>query len=101
MQSRETLPQQNDQPVSTISHSQATWPAGLFLGVCMVARGEIGFLIINLASQVGLVGKEAFLISTWAITLNTLIDPASIGIFLKTQVGRSIEQGKWGHMKAE
>lgn len=69
---------------------QPVWPAALFLGTALMSRGEIGFLIINLASQEGLVNEQAFNVATWAIVLNTLAGPMSIGILMHTQHGQDI-----------
>uniref|UniRef100_V5EUC9 Cation/H+ exchanger transmembrane domain-containing protein n=1 Tax=Kalmanozyma brasiliensis (strain GHG001) TaxID=1365824 RepID=V5EUC9_KALBG len=69
---------------------QPVWPAALFLGTALMSRGEIGFLIINLASQEGLVNEQAFNVATWAIVLNTLAGPMSIGILMRTQHGQDI-----------
>lgn len=66
------------------------WPSSLFLGLALMSRGEIGFLIINIASQGGLVGQQAFNVAIWAITLNTLAGPMSIGILMRTHYGHSI-----------
>lgn len=66
------------------------WPAALFLGTALMSRGEIGFLIINIANQGGLVGQQAFNVGIWAITLNTLAGPMSIGILMRSQYGQSI-----------
>ncbi|PWN87583.1 Sodium/hydrogen exchanger, partial [Acaromyces ingoldii] len=63
--------------------AEAAWPAALFVGSALVARGEIGFLIVNLAYQGGLLSSEAFLVATWAITLNTIVGPACVGILLR------------------
>ncbi|PWZ00964.1 hypothetical protein BCV70DRAFT_199329 [Testicularia cyperi] len=68
----------------------ALWPPVLFLGLALMSRGEIGFLIINIARQGGLVSETAFNVAIWAITLNTLAGPMSIGTLMKTEHGRSI-----------
>ncbi|KAH7338219.1 Cation/H+ exchanger [Rhizoctonia solani] len=44
-----------------------SWPAGLFVGMALVTRGEIGLLILNIAQAEGLVGEEAFGVGIWAI----------------------------------
>ncbi|KAJ1021940.1 hypothetical protein NDA16_003702 [Ustilago loliicola] len=66
------------------------WPAALFLGTALMSRGEIGFLIMNIANQGGLIGQQAFNVGIWAITLNTLAGPMSIGILMRSQHGQSI-----------
>ncbi|KAF4991726.1 hypothetical protein FGRMN_7637 [Fusarium graminum] len=59
------------------------------VGIGMVARGEIGYLISALAESKGIFGgagegqpSELFLIVTWAITLCTLIGPISVGLIV-------------------
>lgn len=66
------------------------WPAALFLGIALMSRGEIGFLIMNIANQGGLIGQQAFNVGIWAITLNTLAGPMSIGILMRSQHGQNI-----------
>ncbi|EIN12653.1 hypothetical protein PUNSTDRAFT_60904 [Punctularia strigosozonata HHB-11173 SS5] len=74
-----------------------SWPSAMFLGLSLVARGEIGFLIINIASQQSLVSSEAFNVAVWAITLNTIVGPATVGILLRSVPARNaILGGRWG-----
>lgn len=66
---------------------------GLILGSAMVARGEIGYLISSLAeadgvfqqSEVSSSGEpsELFLITTWAITLCTIVGPVTMGYLVE------------------
>lgn len=63
------------------------WPAALFLGVSLMSRGEIGYLIINIANRSGLVGQQAFNVAIWAITLNTLAGPLAIAFLMRSQYG--------------
>ncbi|KAL6920841.1 hypothetical protein ACHAP8_004957 [Fusarium lateritium] len=60
------------------------------VGIGMVARGEIGYLISSLAESKGIFGRsengqssEIFLIVTWAITLCTLAGPICVGLVTK------------------
>lgn len=47
-----------------------------FLGLALVARGEIGLLISQIAyTEAGLLSSDAFLVTTWAIVLCTVIGP--------------------------
>jgi hypothetical protein len=63
----------------------------------LVARGEIGFLIINIASEHRLVGQEAVMVAIWAIVLNTFVGPICVGLFLRSdRVLQSIFQSEWG-----
>ncbi|SNX87915.1 uncharacterized protein MEPE_06626 [Melanopsichium pennsylvanicum] len=79
------------------------WPVSLFLGTALMSRGEIGFLVINIAKQGDLIGQQAFNVGIWAIVLNTLAGPISIGILMRTRHGQSIikrepnsQPGRWG-----
>jgi hypothetical protein len=64
------------------------YPASI-LGLAMVARGEIGFLISSLAESNGIFasagsGKDdTFLIVTWAIVLCTVIGPVGVGLLVR------------------
>ncbi|KAK3933739.1 sodium/hydrogen exchanger family protein [Diplogelasinospora grovesii] len=83
------------------------YPAAI-LGLAMVPRGEIGFLISSIAQSQGVFGageSEIFLIATWAIVLCTLIGPLCVGLLvrrvkaLESKAGPSARQevlGVWG-----
>ena len=64
------------------------YPASI-LGIAMVARGEIGFLISAIAESNGTFGSsstgdsEIFLIVTWAIVLCTIIGPLGVGLLVR------------------
>ncbi|KAL1954891.1 hypothetical protein VTO42DRAFT_480 [Malbranchea cinnamomea] len=103
---------QNDQrpmgPQKASSNSQGTAPEGAYppssalppkpislypssiLGLSMVARGEIGYLIASLAETGGVFSRnpsgddagkssQIYLVVVWAITLCTLFGPISVG----------------------
>ncbi|CDR98867.1 uncharacterized protein SPSC_04442 [Sporisorium scitamineum] len=70
--------------------SAPVWPASLFLGTALMSRGEIGFLVINIAYQGGLLSEQAFNVGIWAIVLNTLVGPVSIGTLMRTQHGQNL-----------
>jgi Kef-type K+ transport system membrane component KefB len=81
------------------------WPPAVFLGLSLVARGEIGFLIINVARQAGILActsdsptaLQAFDVGVWAITMNTFIGPTVIGILLRSKgILAEIQKGRWG-----
>ena len=79
----------------------SAYPA-LFMGVAMIARGEIGLLIAQLArtqssssSTQGLLGDETFLVCIWAILLCTLLSPISVG-FIVRRKGYKITREMWG-----
>lgn len=50
----------------------------------MIARGEIGLLIIQLGlNTTSALSEEAFLVAVWAIVLNTILGPVSVALLLK------------------
>ncbi|KAH7337533.1 Cation/H+ exchanger, partial [Rhizoctonia solani] len=83
-------------PRNSVSPITPSWPAGLFVGLALVTRGEIGLLILNLAQAQGLVGEEAFAVGIWAIVLSTLLGPIGVGRLLQTGVANWIIGGTWG-----
>ncbi|RLM00180.1 hypothetical protein CFD26_107868 [Aspergillus turcosus] len=112
-------------PVARISSPQLTpkprslYPASI-LGLAMVARGEIGYLIASLAEADGIfsphsssspvtgsqeVASEIYLVVIWAITLCTFIGPLCVGSLVKrvktlqnlrTHTGGEDPLGMWG-----
>jgi Kef-type K+ transport system membrane component KefB len=74
-----------------------TWKPATFLGMAMVARGEIGLLIIQIGlNETPYLSEEAFINAAWAIVLNTIIGPVAVGLLLKRH-GRSIYNNfRWG-----
>lgn len=80
--------------------NSSTWLAGLLLGSAMVARGEIGLLIIEIGyNSTSYVSKEGFITGVWAILLNTIIGPITVGLLVKFY-GKGIGEGEWGLQKA-
>ncbi|AEO58308.1 hypothetical protein MYCTH_2060709 [Thermothelomyces thermophilus ATCC 42464] len=75
----------------------SSWAPATLLGAAMVARGEIGLLIIQIGlNETPFLTQKAFVIGVWAIVLNTIIGPVLVGILLK-RVGTSIaENPRWG-----
>ncbi|KAG8731357.1 Hsp70 ATPase ssc1 [Ceratobasidium sp. 423] len=73
-----------------------SWPAGLFVGLALVTRGEIGLLILNIAQAEGLVGEDAFAVGIWAVVLSTLLGPIGVGRLLQTRVAGWVIGGTWG-----
>lgn len=62
----------------------------------MVARGEIGLLIIEIGyNQTPYVSQDGFITAIWAILLNTIIGPVTVGYLVKFW-GRRIGEGEWG-----
>ncbi|TKA30643.1 hypothetical protein B0A50_02363 [Salinomyces thailandicus] len=73
----------------------ALWP-GLLLGSAMVARGEIGLLIVEIGyNNTPYVSQAGFLTAIWAILLNTIIGPVVVGIVVKYR-GDAVGKGAWG-----
>jgi hypothetical protein len=70
--------------------------AGLLLGSAMVARGEIGLLIIEIGyNETSYVSEEGFITAIWAILLNTIVGPVVVGCLVKFY-GKKIGEGEWG-----
>ncbi|KAK4056447.1 hypothetical protein OIO90_002590 [Microbotryomycetes sp. JL221] len=72
-------------------------PAAGFLGFAMVARGEIGVLILQVAhnssGQERILGDEAYLVGLWAVTLCTIVGPVVFAVIVK-RFGLSIVDGE-------
>ncbi|KAL1999568.1 hypothetical protein VTN02DRAFT_4344 [Thermoascus thermophilus] len=88
------------EPASSPSLSLPPRPKSLYppslLGLAMVARGEIGYLIASLAETNGIFAQSAstgggsssrsseiYLVVIWAITLCTLVGPISVGTLVR------------------
>lgn len=92
-------------PIKDASASGRSW-AGAFLGFALVARGEIGILIAQVAhaknqeqqQQPGglrILSLEPYLVSLWAILLCTIVGPVAVG-WIGTHRAAQICQGSWG-----
>ena len=89
------LPQSECHSVSvgTVSRNviPAPKPVSLYpcviLGVAMIARGEIGFLISSLAESNGMFSTgeddQIFLVVTWAIVICTVVGPLGVGLLVR------------------
>ncbi|KAK4213365.1 Hsp70 ATPase ssc1 [Rhypophila decipiens] len=77
-----------------------SWAPATLLGTAMVARGEIGLIIIQIGlNETPFLSQKAFVIAVWAIVLNTIIGPVGVGLLLK-RVGTRIADDKlWGTQK--
>jgi hypothetical protein len=65
----------------------------------MVARGEIGLLIIEIGyNSTPYVSEEGFITGIWAILLNTIIGPITVGLLVKFY-SKKIGEGEWGLQK--
>ncbi|OJZ92068.1 hypothetical protein ASPFODRAFT_201883 [Aspergillus luchuensis CBS 106.47] len=74
--------------------------SGLLLGSAMVARGEIGLLIVEVGyNETSYVSEDAFITAVWAILLNTVLGPVTVGLLVKFH-GKKIEKGAWGLQRA-
>ncbi|KAF7550897.1 hypothetical protein G7Z17_g5405 [Cylindrodendrum hubeiense] len=101
----ETLPDGTSRPASAEIRNSAPKPEkprslypACIMGLGMVARGEIGFLVAALAESKGIFGRqssgqpsELFLIVTWAISLCTVIGPICVGLVVNRV--RRLESG--------
>jgi hypothetical protein len=71
------------------------YPAAL-LGLAMIARGEIGLLIIQIGrNETQYLSEDAFIIAIWAIVFNTIVGPMAVGFLLKAKA-TVIAEGPWG-----
>lgn len=63
----------------------------------MVARGEIGLLIIQLGlNDTPYLSEEAFLVAIWGIVLNTVIGPMAVGLLLRNFDRTIADNPRWG-----
>ncbi|KIM33576.1 hypothetical protein M408DRAFT_310029 [Serendipita vermifera MAFF 305830] len=72
-------------------------PAGILLGSGMVARGEIGLLIVQLGyeSGYGPIPYDLYIICIWALVINTIVGPILVTATL-SQWRNTILKGPWG-----
>ncbi|TKA33937.1 hypothetical protein B0A54_15117 [Friedmanniomyces endolithicus] len=78
------------------SRVKAAVSPGCLLGMAMVARGEIGLLIIQIGfNSTTYLSQAAFVTGIWAILLNTIIGPIAAGMLVKHR-GKAIGEGVWG-----
>jgi len=74
----------------------------MLLGLSLIARGEIGFIILNIAREAGIIGcggkgSEAFNVGIWSIVLNTVGGPIAVGVLLRAKgVSKELMEGRWG-----
>ncbi|EIW62307.1 Sodium/hydrogen exchanger [Trametes versicolor FP-101664 SS1] len=93
-------PSPSPPPPPTPPRILTSTPAAVFMGVAMVARGEIGLLIAQLArsspssGSPGLLGEEPFLLCIWAILVCTLVGPISLGLIVR-RWGARVNAGVW------
>jgi hypothetical protein len=85
--------------------TRSLYPASI-VGLAMIARGEIGYLIASVAETGGLFaqpGKETnngnseiYLVVVWAITLCTIIGPICVGTLVKRVKSLQAQRGQSG-----
>lgn len=81
---------------SLVSRLEGSLEPGLLLGFAMVARGEIGLLIVQIGyNNTSYVSDDGFLTAIWAILLNTILGPIAVGLLVKYR-GKRISEGRWG-----
>ncbi|KAH7625487.1 Cation/H+ exchanger [Sordaria sp. MPI-SDFR-AT-0083] len=89
-------PSSSEKALSTTPAKQ-NWVPAAFLGTAMAARGEIGLLIIQIGlNETPYLSRKAFVIAVWAIVLNTVIGPASVGTLLNRFGSAVAEDRRWG-----
>lgn len=82
-------------PAPRSSAAQRAWVPAAFLGLAMCARGEIGLLIAQIGyTESALLTEEGFLVAIWAILLNTLVGPITVGVLVK-RFGSMVKAGRW------
>jgi len=93
-----TTKSKSDAPKSPLSQSL---PSAALLGFAMVARGEIGLLIVEIGyNSTPYVSDAGFYTAVWAILLNTIIGPMVVGLLIKFR-GKAIGNGSWGIQSSE
>jgi Kef-type K+ transport system membrane component KefB len=84
-------------PEKTTSEVSGSWAPATLLGAAMVARGEIGLLIIQIGlNETPFLTRKAFVVGVWAIVLNTIVGPVLVGLLLKRVGKRIAEDARWG-----
>lgn len=74
-----------------------TWASATLLGTAMMARGEVGLLIIQLGlNTTTALSEEAFLVAIWGIVLNTILGPVSVVFLLKRRESAIVGDPRWG-----
>ncbi|KAH7362410.1 sodium-hydrogen antiporter [Plectosphaerella cucumerina] len=77
--------------------AKSTWKPASLLAVAMVARGEIGLLIVQIGlNETPFLSEEAFVTATWATVLSTIIGPVVVGLLLKRHKYAISDDLQWG-----
>ncbi|KAK4175258.1 putative Na(+)/H(+) antiporter [Triangularia setosa] len=96
VRSSKSAPPASDK-ISARKAAIASWAPATLLGTAMVARGEIGLLIIQIGlNETPFLTRKAFVIGVWAVVLNTIIGPVSVGVLLKKVGSRIASDKAWG-----
>jgi Kef-type K+ transport system membrane component KefB len=83
-------------PSSRSAVLKSSFSPALLLGMAMVARGEIGLLIVEIGyNNTSYVSSDGFITAIWAILLNTIIGPLFVGFLIRSK-GDAIGTGPWG-----
>ncbi|KAK6220776.1 hypothetical protein LQW54_001968 [Pestalotiopsis sp. IQ-011] len=92
----------NDAEGATLPQKRRTsWSSAMLLSMAMVARGEIGLLIVEIGyNNTSYVSEAAFLTAIWAILLNTIIGPIAVGQLVKRR-RKEIAESTWGLESSE
>ncbi|GAA5855007.1 hypothetical protein JCM8547_002342 [Rhodosporidiobolus lusitaniae] len=78
--------------------------AAAFVGLALVARGEIGILVLQVAyssssssssSTSSVLSEEPYLIAIWAVALCTIVGPVAFAALVK-RGGSALVRGRWG-----
>ncbi|GAA5891857.1 hypothetical protein JCM8208_002914 [Rhodotorula glutinis] len=84
-----------------------TLPAAAFVGLALVARGEIGILVLQLAyssatesaaagsTATPVLTEDSYLVGIWAVALCTVAGPIAFGALVR-RCGSGIRRGRWG-----
>jgi hypothetical protein len=80
-------------PPLPVKKFRGVYPA-LIVGLSMVSRGEIGFLIANIGVSTNILSPQAFIVTIWAILLNTILGPIAVGLMVKL-LGSKLTDGLW------
>ncbi|BGP12320.1 hypothetical protein JCM10213v2_000233 [Rhodosporidiobolus nylandii] len=77
-------------------------PAAAFLGLALVARGEIGVLVLQVAyssssasATSSVLSEEPYLLGIWAVALCTIVGPVAFGALVR-RWGERVVEGRWG-----
>ncbi|GAA6014074.1 hypothetical protein JCM10207_000229 [Rhodosporidiobolus poonsookiae] len=85
---------------------RSSLPVAGFLGFALVARGEIGVLILQVAytsaasspdPAASVLSEEPYLLGIWAVALCTIVGPVVFSALVR-RYGAEVVRGRWGAM---